>query len=90
MGVNSSQRAVIRVDYGNRSETWWQAVWQRLETDPNAVPRAVRQLTRPKGGDAVDVPLAEARAVLAWAATLPGWAGGPRHAPFPLRIDSAR
>jgi hypothetical protein len=28
--------------------------------------------------------------VLEWAATLPGWAGGPRLAPNPLRVEAPR
>jgi len=84
------QRAVIRVDYGNRSETWWQALWARLETHPETVPAPVRQLTRPTAGDQVEVTEAEARSVLAWAATLPGWAGGPRQSPTPLRVEAPR
>ncbi len=81
------QRALIRVDYGNRSEAWWQALWSQLETNPEAVPAAIRQLTRPDAADRVEVSPAEARAVIAWASTLPGWGGGPRHAPYPLRVE---
>jgi hypothetical protein len=90
MGDTSTRRAVIRIDYGNQSEMWWQALWQRLESNPHNVPEAVRRLTQPSGGDAVSVSPAEARAVQAWAASLPGWAGGPRHAPYPLRIEGTR
>lgn len=84
------QRALIRVDYGNRSEPWWQALWSRLETNPAAVPAPVRQLTRPCASDRIEVSKAEARAVMEWAATLPGWVGGPRHAPYPLRVEAMR
>jgi hypothetical protein len=90
MAENGIRSVTLRVDYGNRSEAWWQALWQRLETEPGKVPAALRRLVHPRGGDAVEVPLAEARAALDWAAALPGWAGGPRHAPNPLRLEPGR
>ncbi|MGH2354590.1 MAG: hypothetical protein ACRDJN_23525, partial [Chloroflexota bacterium] len=65
------RRTVIWVDYKNRSEAWWQALWTRLEEDPQAVPAPLRQLTRPNGSDRIEVTPAEARNVLEWAATLP-------------------
>jgi hypothetical protein len=89
MGTSPNERAVIKVDYGNRSEEWWQALAQRLETRPQTVPEPLRRLSHPRGGDSVCVTLAEARAIQAWAATLPGWSGGPRHAPYPLRVERA-
>ena len=70
-------------------EEWWQALADRLETRPQSVPEPLRRLSHPQGGDTVSVSLAEARAIQAWAATLPGWAGGPRHAPYPLRVERA-
>jgi hypothetical protein len=88
MGEVNRHRAVIRVDYGNRSETWWEALSHRLETEPASVPAAVRQLNRPDGGDLIEVSAAEARAIVTWASTLPGWTGGPRHAPSPLRVEA--
>ena len=80
----------LRVDYGNSSEAWWQALWQRLETEPGKVPEALRRLVHPRSNDAIEVSLAEARAALDWAAALPGWAGGPSHAPNPLRLEPGR
>jgi len=80
----------LRVDYGNSSEAWWQALWQRLETEPGKVPEALRRLVHPRSNDAIEVSLTEARAALDWAAALPGWAGGPRHAPNPLRLEPGR
>jgi hypothetical protein len=90
MSETGTRSVTLRVDYGNRSETWWQALWQRLDTDPGKVPEALRRLVHPRSGDAVEVPLEEARAALDWAAALPGWAGGPRHAPNPLRLEHGR
>lgn len=89
MGTSPNERAVIKVDYGNRSEEWWQALAQHLETRPQTVPEPLRRLSHPRGGDSVCVTLSEARAIQAWAATLPGWSGGPRHAPYPLRVERA-
>ena len=57
----------LRVDYGNSSESWWQALWQRLETEPGRVPEALRRLVHPRSNDTIEVSLAEARAALDWA-----------------------
>ena len=83
----TTRRAAIRVDYGNRSETWWRALGARLEARPETVPVQVRRLASAMGTDFVEVTPAEAREVLAWAASLPGWTGGPRQAPHPLRLE---
>jgi hypothetical protein len=76
---------VLRVDDRNLATAWWEALEARLRMNPEAVPGVLRRLVG--RSDHLEVDLAEARAALAWAAGLPGWEGGPRHAPHPLRMQ---
>ena len=60
MTETGTRSVTLRVDYGNSSEAWWQALWQRLETEPGKVPEALRRLVHPRSNDAIEVSLAEA------------------------------
>lgn len=69
----------IAVDYENNSDAWWQAA--RAASD---APAAIRPLLAVGGADSVEVAADELPALLAWCAALPGWDGGPEHAPHPV------
>jgi hypothetical protein len=66
------------VDEENAAEMWWD-----VARDAKDAPEGLADII---DGSATEVTLSgeDAVAALAWCQSLPGWNGGPRHAPHPL------
>ena len=73
--------ATFSVDEENSAEDWWTAARKAKHMPP-----ALRPLFDTNGSMVV-VDAHDAPAILAWCKALPGWEGGPRHAPHPLRCS---
>lgn len=78
-------RKTVRVvaDEENSAETWWSAARDAIDT----APKAARDWLGNPASDELMLTNADARALLAWAERLPGWADGPAYAPVALIID---
>jgi hypothetical protein len=73
----------VVVDYETNPEDWWDAARASRAEAPKAV------LPLLDADDEITVPRSTADAIVAWAATLPGWDTGVAHAPHPLYVDEA-
>ena len=73
----------VQVDYENNAEEWWEAA-----RDAAGAPAGIVSLLDNVGQDSVYLSDTAAEDVRRWAASLPGWDGGPEYAPHPLIIDT--
>lgn len=69
----------IIVDYENNAEDWWTAAREAFVFE-----EPIRALA--KDGEVI-VDQEQADQFLSWARSLPGWNGGPKHAPHPLLVQ---
>lgn len=79
--MTNAKIVTFSVDEENNAETWWTAA-----RASKWVPSALRPLLYTNGSMVV-VDASDAPAILAWCKSLPGWEGGPRHAPHPLQVQ---
>jgi hypothetical protein len=75
----TAKRISLVVDEENNAELWWAAARASACT-----PACIEGWVQAASFDPVELTAAEAEEVLAWAQSLPGWDGGPEHAPHPL------
>lgn len=83
----ADDRVMLRIDFENDAETWWGATIRTGDA-----PAAFAALDGSCYSE-IECSRAEAEAVIAWGATLPGWSDGPEYARYPLivvEIDRSR
>ena len=80
-----SETVRVVVDWDNNAEEWWDAARAAKEpTMTHDARRRLRVLLGVGSDDTIRLTLMDATKLLAWAEALPGWRGGPSHAPNPL------
>lgn len=72
----------LQVDPENNAETWWEAAL--AAKDP---PKCFAALVR---DHRVEVSNKDAKAFIAWASALPGWADGPSFARYAVNVHDVK
>lgn len=80
-----AESIVIRADYENSAQTWWDAARTAANTDDSQGASVFRRLDTSRD-DGAEVTADEAAAFTAWAAKLPGHDDGPEYARRPYVV----
>lgn len=68
------------IDNENNAEAWWDAAREQVESCPVWAGRLLIE----GGGSSAQLSELEAKMFRRWCESLPGWDGGPDHAPHPI------